>query len=250
MILHLTRKRLLVDKKQQQQQLHRQTSFFFTSTQSSKRFSAPQRRRKTHSDWVASAFLKTFFLISWLDEFQCVCEFCFSMVAVTLKFLLPAIFANVQVSCFASSRDGKKFSIRQLRHEKFFSNFLLIFPLNWIRNRNHRSIYNYIHCSRNPAEYLLMQFSALHKEHEKMMHKHTIFCVWKTFFSPPSSHRKQCNRKFFIRQIYFFNNDRFPWQHVPRLPSEIFNVFVRRVYLKEKRETTNGGAEKYHAIYI
>lgn len=80
--------------------------------------------------------------------------------------------------------------------------------------------------------------------------QHTVFCVWK-LFSPPGCHCKQCNRKIFIRQIYrFFNNDRFPWQHVPRLPSEIFNVFVRRVCLKRKERRQTAARKISRHLYL
>ena len=90
--------------------------------------------------------------------------------------------------------------------------------------------------------------------------QHTIFCVWKLlFFSPfsPFSWLKQCNRKFFIRQIHFFNNDRFPWQHVSRLPSEILLTFSScSLFWKKKRDRerndkrrTGGGKISRH-LYL
>lgn len=69
------------------------------------------------------------------------------------------------------------------------------------------------------------------------MHTQACFFSWWKLFL-----RKQCNRKFFIRQIHFFN-DHFPWQHVPHLPSEIFFNVSSCLFAKKKDKTTNEVAE-------
>lgn len=212
-----------------------------------------KKPRKVH-------FLKTFFLIS-LDAATLLDVFVMLAVDGRWGSIEKCIFSRI--TCFENVQKGlfllrapwwKLIAMPMLRHRNTKPSWVISIIEYVISGKACMCNYNPSPLFSAPSE-SPMQFSFFSEAATKNMRNerrdaHTQSFVWVGNYFSAADASEQCNRKFFIRQIHFFN-DHFPWQHVPHLPSEIFYFFVafRRVCLQKDDKRRTGREKKYHAIY-